>query len=159
MGADMGIQKADEVVAQLVVDIGDKQKILDAVTHLQNTYPDLIVEREPTMTASFVSTRFCSASVNKLCEDVDIIVRKELMECNADYAVYIDIIEARPYTTMDGYKVYSTPATFEIGTANIEGFGVFPKDDWEDHMEQSEIALSARRKAREYIKRNPPISY
>lgn len=157
----MGMQKADEAVAQLAVDISDKQKVLDAVIHLHTTYPDLLVDRDPFVASSIITTKFSSAGANKIAEDVDVFTRIELefVDCEGESCVKREVVEAWPYTTLDGYKVYSVPSAFDIGEVNSSGFGITPFTQWEDLLDASSIALEAVRKARNYLRKNPPIQY
>lgn len=141
-------QKADEAVAQLVVDINDKQRVLDAIMHLQAIYDDLVVHRDNSA-SSMMNTKFVSSKVDKVADEVEFTTR-QLQDTI--------IVEAHPYTTVDGYKVYGQ-MYFNVGTVHTEGFGVAPKPGWEDLMEESNIHKPAIRKVRNYLRCNPPITY
>lgn len=158
----MAMQKADEAVAELVVDITDKQKVLDAITHLQNVYPDLKVQRDGRIT-SLGSVKFSTSMANKLADGADIMTRVDMqLDRKPHEGVSFppdEYVEAWPYTTVDGYKVYSDPPCFTIGTTNLTGFGVVPLANWEDAMEDHGITKEAIRAAKNHLRKNPPLHY
>lgn len=151
----MSMSRADEAVAELLVDINDKQKVLDAIQYLQKLYPDLKVERDGRIT-SFTSIKFCSGSVNCIVDGADIFKGFHSFDALKNNE---EIVEAWPFTTVEGYKIYSDPPSFTIGQTNNSGFGVTPKAGWEDAMEEAGIARPGIRAAKDHLKKNPPITY
>lgn len=155
------MQKADDVLAELVVDIADKQKVLEAIAHLQHIHPDLKVQRSG-LVSSLTSIKFSSSDANKVSEGVDIITRTDMFLDRKPHegTRYPEhFVEAWPYSTMDGYKVYSDPPSFTIGKVNTNGFGIEPMPYWEDMMDEADIAIEAIRAARSHLKKNPAIHY
>ena len=139
------VQAADQAVAELVIDINDKQSVLDAILHLQNIYTDLIVHKD-TRALNIANTRFCSTTVNSIVSDIDI---------------YSDnnIISARLYTTKDGYKIYSNPLSFSIAHHNNNGFGWIPISGWDIEMIGVGINNTLVNKVRRELESHPPIMY
>lgn len=151
-------QKADDVVAQLVADISDKQKVLDAVTHLQNAYPDLSVKRDAGLVSSLSAVKFYSAVATKTADDVEFVTKDEV-HGDDDLIIDRDVVYAMPFTTADGYKVYSNPMEIMVGTVNVSGFGVIPVCDIEEHLEYLGLPRTVVRKVREYLQSRAPVNY
>jgi hypothetical protein len=156
----MGMQRAEDAVSELTVDINDKQKVLEALLHLMKTYPDLTVERDGRVT-SLLATKFSSSSANNIADGVDVVHRLEIdwLDYVGEVKVETQFVDVSPYTTVDGYKVYSSPSTFTIGQMVQVGFGIVPDTKWEDEMVEAGIAKAAIRATRDYLRKNPPIDY
>jgi hypothetical protein len=152
---NMPMSKADDAMAELVVDINDKQKVLDAIAHLYKIYPDLKIQRDGRI-ASFASLKFSTATVNSIVDGIDI--EKHYTTLDALHNGH-ESVEAWPYTTIEGYKVYSDPPCFTIGETYTMGFGTVPLSKWEDAMGDAGIAKVAIKATKDYFKKNPPIPY
>lgn len=151
------MQKAEDVVSELTLDISDKQRVLATVLTLMKVYPDLRVERADRVT-SILSIKFSSSVANSIADGVDIITQFAPVD-DAMLMPVSENIEAWPYATIDNQKVYSNPHRFSIGESFKFGFGVSPDTYWEDNMEDAGISRPAIRAAKDYLRKNPPISY
>lgn len=139
------IQAANQAVAELVIDINDKQSVLDAILHLQNIYTDLIIHKD-IRALNITNTRFSSAIVNPVVSDIDIY--------NDD-----GIVSVRLFTTKDGYKIYSNPISFNIAHHNSNGFGWIPISGWDIEMIGAGINNPLVNKIRHELESHPPIMY
>jgi hypothetical protein len=140
----MILLNADDIVSRLVVDINDKQAVLDATLDLQAFYPDLIVEIDENKASSLSSVKFMTAEVNEVVDSVDISANN-------------GIIVASPYTTKDGYRVHSIPDNYVIGQDNFNGFGWIPDFDWERNL--IGIGKSVVDKIRVVLMQHEPVDY
>lgn len=92
----------------------------------------------------------------------------QVLLASADINVYTDnvLIErhgdelvALPYTDDKGIRLHSNPVVFYVGVQNELGFGIVPRQDWEDFLVQAKIDNKIIRTIRKYLLQHCPANY
>lgn len=116
---------------------------------LENKVPDLMVYRPDAAKQDLI---YCSTSVNHYVDQYDCTELKD-SQGRSEYVL------AWPYTIINTVKVYSNPPFHVVGAPNEQGFGITPRDQWEDLLSGHNISNTVIRKIRSYLKSKPPINY
>ena len=154
--ADFELLDAKKEMDELDARIDNLIFMRQTVQKMMIKYPDL--KLWPLEDGDYM---LCSSSVNRYVDDFDQYDRPSLLieHDNESNEREIVSVEVWPYTVVDDHRIYSNPPCFIIGEVNNKGFGVKPFDGWEDQMSEHDICNTAIRKARNYLRSKPPITY
>lgn len=86
-------------------------------------------------------------------ESINVYTDKVLIEQHGDDFV------ALPYTDSKGIRLHSNPVVFYVGVQNDLGFGIVPRQDWEDFLVEAKIDNKIIRTIRKYLLSHCPANY
>lgn len=106
---------------------------------IQHSYPDMRAFIDRTGL-----TRWCTASVNSQVNHMFVVEDAE--------GVWM-----MPYLEEKGVIVHSDPPLLKIGAPVSAGFGIEPRPQWQEIVEEYGFADGIKRGIKDYLLRHPPI--
>lgn len=85
--------------------------------------------------------------------DINVYCDKVLIEHHGDELMVL------PYMDSKGIRLHSNPVVFYVGVQNDLGFGIVPRQDWEDYLVEAKIDNKIVRTIRKFLLSHCPANY